>query len=403
MICIPLSLESTHCFLRGPARFGNALSQLVEHQKMGYTFNNMAHTSHLKSSPLIPSRQLSEPSKINSLQNPMLLHAESHLLRPTRSTGVLLGLALVCAAFPLWADTAYVTLEDERAIAQVSIPEGKLIKRIPVGKRPRGIGIDPVGQHLFVAVSDEDTIKSFDLPKPHTATKLPSGKDPETFAVSPDGHQLFVSNENDNAVTVIDLSHRKQIKSIPVGVEPEGIAASPDGRWIASTSETTNMVHWIDRGKLDLIDNTLVDPRPRACRFTADSEELWVSSEIAGTVTVLDSTSRARKATISFQIPGVTREKIQPVGIQIDRNRQWAYVALGPSNRVAVVDAKTFKVIEYLLVGQRVWNLAFDSQEKYLITANGNSNDISIVDLASRKVLRSVAVGQGPWGVVVTP
>ena len=318
-----------------------------------------------------------------------------------------LFLSICCAAAintNAEADTAYVTLEDEQAVAVVSIPEGKILKRLGVGKRPRGIGVDPSSKHLFVAVSDDDTIKSFDLPlNGHPGLKLPSGKDPETFSLAVDGKMLFASNENDNAVTAIDLASRKRIKSIPVGVEPEGIATSPDGKWIASTSETTNMVHWIDREKLSVIDNTLVDPRPRACRFSDDGSELWVSSEIAGTVTVLDTATRQPKTTITFQIPGVTREKIQPVGIIIDHQHEKAYVALGPANRIAVIDAKTFKVNHYLLVGQRVWNLAFDSKQKHLVTANGGSNDISIVDLQSQKVLRSVAVGQGPWGVVIGP
>lgn len=146
-----------------------------------------------------------------------------------------------------------------------------------------------------------------------------------------------------------------------------------------------------------------MDPRPRACRFTQDSQELWVSSEIAGTVSVIDASTHTTKATIAFQIPGVTREKIQPVGIQIDRDRRLAYVALGPANRIAVIDAQTYKVLEYLLVGQRVWNLAFDSKEQHLFTANGASNDLSIIDLQKRKVIRSVAVGQGPWGIAVAP
>ena len=314
--------------------------------------------------------------------------------------GVLLILLVITPAF---AETAYVTLEDDNAIGLVSIPEGKLLKRVPIGKRPRGIGVDPLGKSLLVAVSDEDTIKQLALPLEKDSIKLPSGKDPETFVVAPDGKRLFASNENDNAVTVIDLTTRKTLQSIPVGVEPEGIAASNDGQWIASTSETTNMVHWIDAKTLELRDNTLVDPRPRGCRFTQDSQELWVSSEIAGTVSVIDVSTHTPKATISFQIPGVTREKIQPVGIQIDRDRQFAYVALGPANRVAVIDAQSYKVLDYLLVGQRAWNLAFDSKEKHLVTANGASNDISIIDVEKRKVLRSVAVGQGPWGIVVTP
>ncbi len=58
---------------------------------------------------------------------------------------------------------------------------------------------------------------------------------------------------------------------------------------------------------------------------------------------------------------------------------------------------------DYLLVGQRVWQLAFSPDEKYLYTTNGNSNDVSIIDVAANEVVRSVPVGQQPWGVVVAP
>ena len=106
---------------------------------------------------------------------------------------------------------------------------------------------------------------------------------------------------------------------------------------------------------------------------------------------------------ISFKIPGVSAEKIQPVGLKVDIQRRWAYVALGPANRVAIIDAKTFKVKDYLLVGQRVWNLAFSTDQKRLYTTNGVSNDISIIDLERHKVLKSVAVGRFPWGIAVKP
>jgi YVTN family beta-propeller protein len=80
-----------------------------------------------------------------------------------------------------------------------------------------------------------------------------------------------------------------------------------------------------------------------------------------------------------------------------------AYVALGPANRVAVVDTATWEVTDYLLVGQRVWQLAFSPDGKFLYTTNGNSNDISIIDVATDKVLKSVQVGEQPWGVVTVP
>jgi YVTN family beta-propeller protein len=60
-------------------------------------------------------------------------------------------------------------------------------------------------------------------------------------------------------------------------------------------------------------------------------------------------------------------------------------------------------VKQYLLVGQRVWNLAFNHDQTRLYTTNGVSNDISEIDVPNLRVLRSVPVGAQPWGVVVRP
>ena len=94
-------------------------------------------------------------------------------------------------------------------------------------------------------------------------------------------------------------------------------------------------------------------------------------------------------------------EAIQPVGIRITSDRKWAFVALGPANRVAVIDAQTFEVEDYLLTGQRVWQLAFSPDEKFLYTTNGVSNDISVIDVDNLEVTKSITVGQLPWGVAV--
>jgi YVTN family beta-propeller protein len=68
-----------------------------------------------------------------------------------------------------------------------------------------------------------------------------------------------------------------------------------------------------------------------------------------------------------------------------------------------VVDAQTLEVKDYLLVGQRVWQLAFNPDESRLYSTNGVSNDISVIDVADLKVIKSVTVGGLPWGVAVAP
>jgi len=203
--------------------------------------------------------------------------------------------------------------------------------------------------------------------------------------------------------SVLHVTHAGRYTGLKVGVEPEGITVSPDNLWVASASETTNMVHWIDTKTNAIVENTLVDPRPRALGFTADSQQLWVTSEMAGTLMILDVKTKQIIKTIKFDVQGVTADKIQPVGVVIDKDRKRGYVALGPANRVAVINAQTFEVEKYLLVGQRVWNLAFSPDQKRLYTTNGTSNDISLIDLETQTVTKSIGVGTYPWGVAVKP
>jgi PQQ-dependent catabolism-associated beta-propeller protein len=178
---------------------------------------------------------------------------------------------------------------------------------------------------------------------------------------------------------------------------------SPDGAILVNTSETTNMAHFIDTTSHKIVGNVLVDARPRIAEFSPDGKRLWVSSEVGGTVSVIDPATRQIIKKIGFQIPGITKEAIQPVGVRLTKDGKWAFVALGPANRVAVIDAETMEVKKYLLVGQRVWQLAFTPDEKLLISTNGVSNDVSIIDVEAEKVLKSVRVGGYPWGVVVGP
>ena len=163
------------------------------------------------------------------------------------------------------------------------------------------------------------------------------------------------------------------------------------------------MAHWIDTATNKLVDNTLVDQRPRDAEFTLDNEELWVSSEIGGTVSVIDTESRQIKEVINFEIKGITADRIQPVGIELTSDGKYAFIALGPSNHVAVVDRETYEPIKYILVGRRVWHTALTPQEDKLYTTNGVSGDVTVIDVETMKAEKSVKVGRFPWGAAILP
>ena len=318
-----------------------------------------------------------------------------------RAASMALAAALTFAAPSLQAYTVYVTNEKDNTVSVIDSGKLEVIKTLKVGQRPRGVALTKDEKWLLICTSDDNNVQVWDTQTLQLVKTLPSGPDPELFILHPAGNPLYVANEDDNLITVIDIAGNNVVAEIPVGVEPEGLGISPDGSLLVATSETTNMAHFIDTTSHAIIDNVLVDSRPRVAEFTPDGTQVWVSTEIGGKVSVIDPKSRKILAKIGFEIPGINPDAIQPVGVRMTRNGKLAFVALGPANRVAVIDTATFKVEKYLLVGQRVWQLAFTPDDKLLFTTNGASSDVYQTEAERLRVVRSIKVGRYPWGVVV--
>lgn len=331
------------------------------------------------------------------------------MIRTTRqalgavSLAALLGSAAFFVSGAAVADTIYVTNEKGNSVSVIDGETLTVTATIPVGRRPRGITFNTDYTLIYICSGDDNRIDVVDVATNKVVDRLPSGPDPELFALHPNGRFLYIANEDDNMVSVVDTVEKKVVTEIQVGVEPEGMGISPDGKILVNTSETTNMAHFINTQTNEVVADVLVDARPRVAEFTNDGKFVWVSAEIGGTVSVIDTATHQIVKKITFEVQGVPKESIQPVGIQLTRDGTRAFVALGPANRIAEVDVATNTVKGYHLVGQRVWNLALSPDEKRLYSTNGVSDDISVFDMASAKVIKSVPVGNAPWGVVVKP
>ncbi|MDA8048728.1 MAG: PQQ-dependent catabolism-associated beta-propeller protein [Rhodospirillales bacterium] len=339
----------------------------------------------------------------------------------TTRRSVLLGLPLALAAMPAEAaiaGMAYTSNEKDNTLSVIDLARMKTVKTVPTGQRPRGMALTSDGGRLLVCQGDSNRVDIFDTKTWKVIGSIDT-PDPEYAALrQPGNNPLYVSNENNALVTVWNIDTQKMLVQMPTGVEPEGMAVSPDGKLIVNTTETTNMAQFFSYGTGKNLANVLVPPRPRWAAFTHDGREVWVSSELGGTVTVIDTKTFKILDTIHFAVEGLRSTFIQPVGINITHDDKLAFVALGPANRVAVVNVPERKVLsyvstgksmfnakvkKYLLVGQRPWHMAFTPDEKYLLTANGLSNDVSVIHVANLRVVNTVPVGQQPWMVLVSP
>lgn len=311
--------------------------------------------------------------------------------------------AALLAALPATASEIWVTNEKDNTISVIDIATLEVTRTIPTGERPRGITFSKDHSVVYICASDSDTVQVMDPETGKILHDLPSGEDPEQFVLHPDDKHLYIANEDDAITTVVDTETRKVVAQINVGIEPEGMAVSPDGKIAITTSETTNMAHWIDTATQQLFANTLVDSRPRHAEFTHDGSQLWVSSEIGGTITVFDAATQTELGKVRFDMPNIHPDKIQPVGFEFDDKDGTAWVALGPANHVAVVNMKTLEVEDYVLVGRRVWHMAFSPDLSQLFTTNGVSGDVTVIDVASRTPVKTIKVGRYPWGAATRP
>jgi len=352
-----------------------------------------------------------------------------------KSKGALLAVALAAllpVANPARAAggyQVYVTNEQSGDVTVIDCASLETVATFPVGKRPRGVHASPDGKTVYVALSgtpiegppeldangnpvfkrdkkddDDDDVAAdksadgigvVDVATRKLTKKISVGSDPEEFDLSPDGHHLYVSNEDVKTASSVDIANGKVERIVPLSQEPEGVALTPDGKTLVVTCETGGDVFFIDVATFKVKGQLKVGPRPRSVAFVDGGKLAVIPSESAGNLYVVDTGQI--KVVKTIPLPKGSR----PMRVRVSADGSKLYASTGRGGSVAVVDTKTFTVLDNIAVGKRPWGIALSPDGKYLFAANGPSNDVSVVDLATNKEVAKVKAGKSPWGVAV--
>ena len=298
------------------------------------------------------------------------------------------------------AEYIFVSNENSDTIAVLDLNTKELIKTIKTGGRPRDLKFNKDFSRLYAVVSEENHILEIDTKKIEIVRTINTGDDPEIFDIDVENKIIAVSNEDDNELTIIDLETKKIVESIKdVGVEPEGVNFTPDGKLVYVTSEGTSSILIIDPWKRKILNEILVGNRPRRGIFVNNGTEYWVSNELSGTVSVIDTFKQEIRKTINFSVDGIRDQQITPVDFAYAVKKNLVFVTLGNANHVAAVDATSYEIKKYILAGKRVWGADISTDEKELIVTNGNSDDISIIDLERFVTVKDIPTGKTPHTV----
>jgi len=166
-----------------------------------------------------------------------------------------------------------------------------------------------------------------------------------------------------------------------------------------SFQDSTRELNDLANGRI--VKNIPVAKRPRRLALTPDGAELWVTSELGSSVSVISTRDLAVTHTIKLEVKGMRADDISPVGIAMAPDGKTAYVGLGRANHVAWVDVASKKQTGQVLVGKRAWGVTLTRDGSRLYVTNGLSDDMTVIDVPSAKALKTIPVGRVPYGVLV--
>jgi YVTN family beta-propeller protein len=178
--------------------------------------------------------------------------------------------------------------------------------------------------------------------------RVPVGREPEGVVVNPGGTKLYVTGESDSSVTVLDAATGRRLGVMQVSRRPRFMAFAPRGDWGLVSTEEGGTVHIVDTRKDSVLSTIIVGDRttkPTGIAISQDGRWAFVANGRANAVSVLDMKDRKVVATIPVGE--------RPWGVSLTPDGSTLYVASGRSNAISVVSTSKRTVIGTVTVGER--------------------------------------------------
>jgi DNA-binding beta-propeller fold protein YncE len=229
---------------------------------------------------------------------------------------------------------ALVTAESENELLAVSLPDGKVIRRVRLPVDPENVDVQPSGPAIVVSTKG-GAVSILQARSLRPIRVLRGFRDPHIAAIAPDGEWAYVTDDGTGLLSVIELARAAIVNRVFVGMGAHHLSFSPDERhtWVALG----------ERARTIVVLDTSRPSRPRVVSrfdpgfpahdvaFSPDGRHVWVTSDAGGRAGVFDSTSRR----LLFTVPVGTPPQHVAFGA-----RGFAYLTSGYGSRIVMADAR---------------------------------------------------------------
>ena len=313
------------------------------------------------------------------------------------------------------AETGVAYVSTASGLAVIDLGRLEVARTVDLPSAVRGLAVTPDGKYVLTADESSGDVAVIDSSNFSVVRRVPIGKNPEFMRMQPDGAKAYVTFEPSSSgkppgkgdkdddsgtpaeVAAIDLRNWTAKSFFTGGRETEGIEFSPDGKRLSVANEGDDTVTSYDKqtGKLlQTVDLHSLGSRPRGIKVSPDGTRYVVTMENSDTLVLLDPSLKVEKT--------VQVDK-GPYGVAFDRSGQRLFVAAARAKMLQVFDAKTFRKLADIPVGQRCWHFSFTPDEAYILVACGRSNELRVVDAKTYQPVKSISGLKLAWGVVTYP
>lgn len=278
------------------------------------------------------------------------------------------------------------------------------------------------------------TVKGTLLPNGWTLTpegaQVPVSDLPLNLALSKDGRYILATTNGngDQTINIIDARSQRSLQNITVKKSWLGLAFTPDGkRFFVSGGDDNEVLifdfaagHATEAGKIALGSSEYhaLDNRQRAearrqgrgeyafpagIAVSPDGAKLYVAENLTNKLAVVDLATR--KVLTKIEVGEY------PYDCLVSNDGQRVYVSNWGSRSVSIIETAGLKVIGSVSVGDHPNDLELTRDGKTLYVANANSNTVSVVDTAQAKEIEAIStalhpkspIGSTPNAVALSP
>ncbi len=303
-----------------------------------------------------------------------------------------------------------ITISSQAQLKQTVLPNGWKLspigKQLPLEDLPLNIVISPNKKLAAITNNGQSTqgIHLIDVANQKILDYSTTPKSWYGLAFSGDNKFLYASGGNDNWILkyTITSNQLKLVDSIKLGVKWP-VRISPTGLCI---NDATNTMYVVSKENNSLYEvnlktkNFVVYPlgsEAYTCLLSADKKQLYIS--LWGSDQLLIWNTVTKQTTKKLAIGD------NPNELLLTKDGNYLYVANANDNSVAVVDTKSFNIIEVLNCalfpnapnGSTTNGLALNTTESRLYVANADNNNLAVFDVTKKGFSSSIGFIPTGW------